>query len=180
MAIIRVVEALMDILVGVEVEVEVEVDILDMRQSLFELLRGYLSLTFLLGEMAIILMVVATEEVVVVAVTAAVATMVAAAMEGVEVETACQAWAKGLKNKSGVRYANCKTHASILRSVQDLDTLPRFEKSFYKEAETVRGRNQAEVDAFRAEKQMRVAGRDVPKPVTTFDEAGFPGRHRRF
>jgi ATP-dependent RNA helicase DDX5/DBP2 len=56
----------------------------------------------------------------------------------------------------------------------DLDTLPRFEKSFYKEADTVRARTTAEVDAFRAEKQMRVQGSDVPKPVTTFDEAGFP------
>lgn len=56
----------------------------------------------------------------------------------------------------------------------DLSTLPRFEKSFYKEAESVKNRSQAEVDAFRAEKQMRVQGRDVPKPVTTFDEAGFP------
>ena len=56
----------------------------------------------------------------------------------------------------------------------DLDSLPRFEKSFYKEAESVRSRGQTEVEAFRAEKQMRVSGRDVPKPVTTFDEAGFP------
>lgn len=56
----------------------------------------------------------------------------------------------------------------------DLSSLPRFEKSFYKEAESVRNRTDAEVAAFRAEKQMRVSGRDVPKPVMTFDEAGFP------
>ncbi|KAF8451287.1 P-loop containing nucleoside triphosphate hydrolase protein [Terfezia claveryi] len=62
----------------------------------------------------------------------------------------------------------------LKKQVWDLDSLPRFEKSFYKEAEAVRSRSQAEVDAFRVEKQMRVQGRDVPKPVTTFDEAGFP------
>lgn len=56
----------------------------------------------------------------------------------------------------------------------DMTSLPRFEKSFYKEAETVKNRTPAEVEAFRAEKQMRVAGRDVPKPIVTFDEAGFP------
>ena len=59
---------------------------------------GFSLLTFLLGEMAIILTVVAMEEVVAVAATAAVmgvAIMVAAAMEEVEVEIVCQAWAKG-------------------------------------------------------------------------------------
>ena len=55
--------------------------------------------------------------------------------------------------------------------------MPRFEKSFYKEADTIRNRTTAEVDAYRAEKQMRVAGRDVPKPVTSFDEAGFPSEY---
>ena len=93
MAIIRVVETLMDIPAGAEVEV----DILGMCQSLLELLKSYLWLTFLLGEMVIILTVVAMEEVVVAATAAAteVATMVAAAMEEVEVEIVCQAWAKG-------------------------------------------------------------------------------------
>jgi ATP-dependent RNA helicase DDX5/DBP2 len=56
----------------------------------------------------------------------------------------------------------------------DLSTLPKFEKSFYKEAPAVASRGPQEVEAFRAEKQMRVAGTDVPKPVMTFDEAGFP------
>ncbi|KAF8466425.1 P-loop containing nucleoside triphosphate hydrolase protein [Kalaharituber pfeilii] len=64
--------------------------------------------------------------------------------------------------------------SGLKKQTWDLSLLPRFEKSFYKEAESVRNRSQAEVDAFRAEKQMRVSGRDVPKPVTTFDEAGFP------
>ncbi|TGZ77468.1 ATP-dependent RNA helicase DBP2 [Ascodesmis nigricans] len=56
----------------------------------------------------------------------------------------------------------------------DLAALPKFEKSFYKEHEAVARRSQAEIDAYRTEKQMRVEGRDVPKPVMTFDEAGFP------
>ncbi|KAF8250855.1 P-loop containing nucleoside triphosphate hydrolase protein [Wilcoxina mikolae CBS 423.85] len=56
----------------------------------------------------------------------------------------------------------------------DPSTLPKFEKSFYKEAPSVANRSPQEVEAFRAEKQMRVQGTDVPKPVITFDEAGFP------
>jgi ATP-dependent RNA helicase DDX5/DBP2 len=56
----------------------------------------------------------------------------------------------------------------------DLSTLPKFEKSFYKEHEDVAARSQAEVDAFRKEKEMSVKGHDVPRPVETFDEAGFP------
>lgn len=56
----------------------------------------------------------------------------------------------------------------------DLSTLPKFEKSFYKEHEDVTNRSQKDVDAFRKEHQMAVTGRNVPRPVETFDEAGFP------
>ena len=62
-----------------------------------------------------------------------------------------------------------------LRTQQwDLSTLPKFEKSFYKEHPDVAARSQAEVDDFRRKHQITVQGRDVPKPVHTFDEAGFP------
>lgn len=56
-----------------------------------------------------------------------------------------------------------------------MNSLPKFEKAFYKEHPAVAARTQAEVDAYRKENQMSVQGRNVPKPVTTFDEAGFPG-----
>lgn len=59
----------------------------------------------------------------------------------------------------------------------DPATMPKFEKSFYKEDPAVSSRTPAEIEAFRAEKQMRVQGRDVPKPVITFDEAGFPSMY---
>jgi len=57
----------------------------------------------------------------------------------------------------------------------DLDTMPKFEKSFYKEHPDVAARSQEEVDAFRKEHQIAVQGKNVPKPVESFDEAGFPG-----
>lgn len=56
----------------------------------------------------------------------------------------------------------------------DLDTMPKFEKSFYKEDPAVTARSDPEVDEYRKEHQMTVQGKNIPKPVTTFDEAGFP------
>ncbi|KAK3679337.1 ATP-dependent RNA helicase dbp2 [Recurvomyces mirabilis] len=57
----------------------------------------------------------------------------------------------------------------------DINSLPKFEKSFYKEAPTVAARTPAEVDEFRRKHQISIQGQNVPKPVETFDEAGFPG-----
>ncbi|KAI1061753.1 ATP-dependent RNA helicase dbp2 [Fusarium irregulare] len=56
----------------------------------------------------------------------------------------------------------------------DVSALPKFEKSFYKEHPDVANRSDADVEAFRRKHQMTIAGTEVPKPVETFDEAGFP------
>ncbi|KAL9122045.1 MAG: hypothetical protein Q9187_001406, partial [Circinaria calcarea] len=56
----------------------------------------------------------------------------------------------------------------------DLATMPKFEKSFYKEDPQVTNRSERDVEAFRKEKQIAVQGKHVPRPVQTFDEAGFP------
>ncbi|BCS18124.1 DEAD-box ATP-dependent RNA helicase DBP2 [Aspergillus puulaauensis] len=56
----------------------------------------------------------------------------------------------------------------------DLDSLPKFEKSFYKEHPDVAARSQREVDEFRKTSEMTVQGKNIPRPVETFDEAGFP------
>lgn len=53
--------------------------------------------------------------------------------------------------------------------------MPKFEKSFYKEDPAVAARSPREVEDFRKEQEMTVQGRNVPRPVETFDEAGFPG-----
>ncbi|KAK0388432.1 hypothetical protein NLU13_4676 [Sarocladium strictum] len=64
--------------------------------------------------------------------------------------------------------------AGLQKQEWDLSTMPKFEKSFYKEDPEVANRSAAEVDEFRRKHQMTVHGNDVPKPVETFDEAGFP------
>ncbi|KAJ6012082.1 hypothetical protein N7499_012947 [Penicillium canescens] len=56
----------------------------------------------------------------------------------------------------------------------DMNSLPKFEKSFYKEHPDVSERSEEEIQAFRKEKAMAVQGTNVPRPVETFDEAGFP------
>ncbi|MCJ1351970.1 MAG: ATP-dependent RNA helicase dbp2 [Icmadophila ericetorum] len=61
-----------------------------------------------------------------------------------------------------------------LMLIIDLATMPKFEKAFYKEDPIVSARSEREVEAFRKEKQIAVQGRNVPRPVHTFDEAGFP------
>ncbi|MCJ1277697.1 ATP-dependent RNA helicase dbp2 [Puttea exsequens] len=64
--------------------------------------------------------------------------------------------------------------ANLKAQHYDIATLPKFEKSFYKEDPQVSARSERDVEEFRKEKEITVQGRDVPRPVHTFDEAGFP------
>ena len=56
----------------------------------------------------------------------------------------------------------------------DLESLPKFEKNFYTEHPNVASRSDREIDQFRRENEMTIEGRDIPHPITSFDEAGFP------
>lgn len=56
----------------------------------------------------------------------------------------------------------------------DSITLEPFSKNFYQEHETVTNRTQEEIAAFRKEQEMTIRGRDINKPITSFEEAGFP------
>ena len=49
-----------------------------------------------------------------------------------------------------------------------------FEKNFYVEDKRVSARSDREIEEFRKNKEMKVQGRNVPRPVTSFDEIGFP------
>ncbi|KKY29158.1 putative atp-dependent rna helicase dbp2 [Phaeomoniella chlamydospora] len=57
----------------------------------------------------------------------------------------------------------------------DLSSLPKFEKNFYQEDPAVAERSQREVEEFRKKHEITITGKHVPRPVETFDEAGFPG-----
>jgi len=52
--------------------------------------------------------------------------------------------------------------------------LIEFKKNFYVEHANVARMTEPEVTGYRVEHSMNVIGRDVPRPVKSFDEAGFP------
>lgn len=52
--------------------------------------------------------------------------------------------------------------------------LEKFEKNFYVEDKAVAARTDSEIEAFRRLKQIKVQGKHVPRPVTNFEEVGFP------
>ncbi|MEW5299226.1 MAG: hypothetical protein WDW36_002261 [Sanguina aurantia] len=56
----------------------------------------------------------------------------------------------------------------------DFTNLTPFEKAFYMEHPSVTARSAEEVQTFRTAHQIHVTGANVPKPVTSFDEASFP------
>ncbi len=64
-------------------------------------------------------------------------------------------------------------------SLQDYDyatnTVSDFKRNFYREDQTVANRSDAEVQEIRDHHQIKVFGKNVPKPVKTFAEAGFTG-----
>jgi ATP-dependent RNA helicase DDX5/DBP2 len=64
--------------------------------------------------------------------------------------------------------------AGLKKPIFDLATLPKFEKNFYREADSVKSRSEREIEDFRHKKTIRVQGKHIPHPVETFDEAGFP------
>lgn len=57
----------------------------------------------------------------------------------------------------------------------DLDGLTPFEKNFYVESRSVAAMTDSEVEEYRRRREITVEGRDVPKPVKSFSDVGFPG-----
>nr|GMC73163.1 DEAD-box ATP-dependent RNA helicase 20 [Ipomoea batatas] len=56
----------------------------------------------------------------------------------------------------------------------DLDGLTPFEKNFYVESRSVAAMTDSEVEEYRRRREITVEGRDVPKPVKSFSDVGFP------
>ncbi|KAL8281471.1 hypothetical protein RQP46_006155 [Phenoliferia psychrophenolica] len=56
----------------------------------------------------------------------------------------------------------------------DMASLVPFEKDFYEEEPLVTVRSDQEVQDYRLKHKIIVFGKNVPKPITTFGEAGFP------
>jgi len=58
---------------------------------------------------------------------------------------------------------------------QELQKLPKFEKNFYIEDPRVRDMTPAQLEQCRKDMDLQIFGHNVPNPVSTFEEAGFPG-----
>lgn len=56
----------------------------------------------------------------------------------------------------------------------DLSALPKFEKNFYHESHTTAARQKHEVDQLYATHEISLRGKNIPKPIMTFQEANFP------
>ncbi|CAI0392224.1 unnamed protein product [Linum tenue] len=67
-----------------------------------------------------------------------------------------------------------QSHAGGSPRKSDLDGLTPFEKNFYVESPTVAAMSDREVEEYRLRREITVEGRDVPKPVLSFDDVGFP------
>jgi ATP-dependent RNA helicase DDX5/DBP2 len=65
--------------------------------------------------------------------------------------------------------------SGLVKQEWDLSKLHKFEKNFYREHPNVVSRSMIEVEEYRKFHDMKVFGRDIPKPVETFEEANFPG-----
>lgn len=63
---------------------------------------------------------------------------------------------------------------TLKRPTWNLAELPRFEKNFYQEHPNVTARSQGEIQSFRDQHEITIHGKDVPKPVGSFEEAAFP------
>ncbi|CAJ0905901.1 9143_t:CDS:2 [Entrophospora sp. SA101] len=64
--------------------------------------------------------------------------------------------------------------AGLVKQEWDITKLPKFEKNFYREHSNISLRSETEVDEYRRKHEMKVFGKNIPKPVETFDEANFP------
>lgn len=78
----------------------------------------------------------------------------------------------------GSGYAGSDRMGSLGQNLRAVDwsryQLIEFKKNFYVEHADVAKMPPEEVAAFRATHSMNIIGRDVPRPVKSFEEAGFP------
>lgn len=78
----------------------------------------------------------------------------------------------------GDRMSNLGQDLKDLNWNQDMyKSLPEFVKDFYMEHPDVQNRSDADVQAFRAKREITISsegGKPAPKPCQTFDEASFP------
>lgn len=76
--------------------------------------------------------------------------------------------------QGGSGFQNSNLGSGLARIDFDKTELVPFEKDFYIEHPDVTKMSEMEADAWRASKQIAINGTDIPKPVSTFEEASMP------
>lgn len=64
--------------------------------------------------------------------------------------------------------------ANLRKPRWDLSRLEPFKKDFYIPSDVVHNRDPRIVEQYRSDKEITLRGSNIPNPVLTFDEAGFP------
>ena len=64
--------------------------------------------------------------------------------------------------------------ANLKRPRWDLSRLEPFKKDFYVPSDVVQDRDPRAVEQYRSDKEITLKGRNIPNPVFSFEEAGFP------
>ena len=87
----------------------------------------------------------------------------------------------GSSNYRSTTTTTSRRHNDVADSPRksELDGLTPFEKNFYVEAPSVAAMSEGEVEEYRRRREITVEGRDVPNPVKSFQDVGFPGMSTR-
>nr|CAD7407942.1 unnamed protein product [Timema poppensis] len=64
--------------------------------------------------------------------------------------------------------------ATLRKPHWDLSRLQPFRKDFYVPHPDIANRSSQDVEEFRSSKEITLKGRNIPNPIRTFEEAGFP------
>lgn len=74
----------------------------------------------------------------------------------------------------GGKFKDNQAGSTLRKPRWDLNSLPRFEKNFYREHPNVQARSMEAVEEYRRIKDITVSGRNCPKPCQGFEECTLP------
>ncbi|XP_076381260.1 putative ATP-dependent RNA helicase DDX17 isoform X1 [Megalopta genalis] len=80
----------------------------------------------------------------------------------------------GGRDRGGGRNSRGQPGANLRKPRWDLSRLEPFKKDFYIPHESVQNRDLRIVEQYRSEKEITLKGKNIPNPVFTFEETGFP------
>ena len=80
----------------------------------------------------------------------------------------------GSKNNNSFRGGREDSYQAAPAPVANWSEMPEIKKNFYRESPEISSMSEGEANAFRTEHQMMMQGENIPKPIKSFQQAGFP------